>query len=292
MRRSPPRREPVERDFRRRDRRAMDGRPDGTARRRRRETAGFSDRVRYSRTVSHSRPSHEGKSAMGKLACSAVVAAVMLLGATLARTAGGPITEFPLDSVSGLLLVDGTAEVAEYRGHRAVRLVPRPGHDGPRDSVLAILTATDVKDGTIEARVAGAPRPGAPPDARGFIGIAFHVQPHGSRYECFYLRPSNARADRQLQRNHSAQYVSEPDHPWFRLRDEHPGEYESYVDLEPGAWTRIRIAVAGTKARLYVNGADQPTLIVNDLKLGDARGPVALWAHWSTDAYFSSLTIR
>lgn len=64
------------------------------------------------------------------------------------------------------------------------------------------------------------------------------------------------------------------------------------MDLEPGAWTRIRIVVAGTKARLYVNGADQPTLVVNDLKLGETREQVALWAHWSTDPYFSSLTIK
>jgi len=29
--------------------------------------------------------------------------------------------------------------------------------------------------------------------------------------------------------------------------------------------------------RLYVNGAQQPTLIVNDLKMGDTEGAIALW---------------
>ena len=47
----------------------------------------------------------------------------------------------------------------------------------------------------------------------------------------------------------------------------------------------------GTKAQIYVNGADQPCLIVNDLKLGDTRGKIALWAHPTTDAYFSNLTV-
>ncbi len=70
------------------------------------------------------------------------------------------------------------------------------------------------------------------------------------------------------------QNVSQPDFTWKRLRKENPGVYESYVDLEPSAWTRIKIVVAGTKASLYVNGADQPCLIVNDLKLGETHGQV------------------
>jgi len=66
--------------------------------------------------------------------------------------------------------------------------------------------------------------------------------------------------------------------------------YESHVDLEPGAWTAVRIAVSGTRARLYVHGADQPALIVNDLKLegGRRRGAV----DWTgTEGYFSDLRI-
>jgi len=67
--------------------------------------------------------------------------------------------------------------------------------------------------------------------------------------------------------------------------------YESYVDLESGAWTRLRIEVAGTTARLYVNGASQPSLVVNDLKNGTSTGKIALWARISTEAYFSGLRI-
>ena len=81
-------------------------------------------------------------------------------------------------------------------------------------------------------------------------------------------------------------------HFWERLRSENPGVYESYVDLEPGVWTRMKIVVSGTHAQLYVNGAAQPCLIVNDLKLGKTRGKVALWIGPDTDAYFSNLTIR
>ena len=113
----------------------------------------------------------------------------------------------------------------------------------------------------------------------------------GSKLELFYIRPTNARADDQLRRNHSAQYESFPDWPWNRLRQEAPGVYESYTDLETGAWTRLKIAVAGVKAKLYVNGAAQPCLIVNDLKLAPASGAVALWVGPGTDGYFSNLRV-
>jgi hypothetical protein len=53
----------------------------------------------------------------------------------------------------------------------------------------------------------------------------------------------------------------------------------------------MKIEVEGAKARLYVNGAEQPCLIVNDLKLGDVRGQMGLWAYIATDAYFSNLKV-
>jgi hypothetical protein len=197
-----------------------------------------------------------------------------------------------LDSIDGLELVDGKAEPATYKGRRALRLLPLPGHQGADDAMLVLIPGSDFRDGTIEVDVAGSPRPGSDVSNRGFIGVMFRVQQRGERGENIYLRPTNGRADDQLRRNHAVQYESVPDYPWFRLRKENPGVYESYVDLQPGEWTHMKIVVAGKTAQLYVNEADQPCLIVNDLKLGDGRGQIALWAHSSTDGYFSNLTIR
>jgi hypothetical protein len=53
----------------------------------------------------------------------------------------------------------------------------------------------------------------------------------------------------------------------------------------------MKVVVAGTKARLYINGASQPCLIVNDLKLGETHGQIALWAYGGTDGYFSNLRV-
>ena len=87
-------------------------------------------------------------------------------------------------------------------------------------------------------------------------------------------------------------FRSEPEFPWYRLRQENPGVYESYVDLEPGAWTRVRIVASGTEARLFVHGAAQPTLLVHDLKHGKTAGRIALWIGQDTEGYFSRLTVK
>jgi len=201
-----------------------------------------------------------------------------------------PSKTYRLDSLSGLEPINVKTEIATYRGHRAVHLVDAAGKaDG---NTISVLTASDFKDGSIEVDVSGTPGPGAPDTARGFVGIAFRVQPDRSRYECFYLRPTNGRAGDQLRRNHSTQYVSEPEFPWQRLRQETPGVYESYTDLEPGVWTHMKIVVAGVQASLYVNRATQPCLIVGDLKHGETHGQVALWIGAGTDAYFSRLIIK
>jgi hypothetical protein len=195
------------------------------------------------------------------------------------------------DSARFSQVLNGRVSVVEYRGRRAVKLVPSRDASATAEDMLAILAGHDFKDGTIEVDVAGAPLPGASEGARGFIGLAFRTGEHGEWSEIFYLRPTNGRADDQLRRNHSVQYVSPPDWSWHRLRDESPGVYESYADLEPGVWTHMKIVVAGKTARLYVNNAAEPCLVVNDLKHGDAAGRVAFWAQFETDAYFGPISI-
>jgi hypothetical protein len=199
---------------------------------------------------------------------------------------------FPLTSLTILELQNVAADLVTYRGRRAVKLIEsaEPTFDG---HAIAIIADSNFKNGVIETEIAGLPQAGANEGARGFIGIAFRVQPHGgTHFECFYLRPTNGRADDQLRRNHATQYISHPDYPWYKLREENPGVYESYTDLVSGEWTKIKIVVSGIRAQLYVNGADQPCLIVNDLKLGEAEGAIALWIGAGTEAYFSEVMIE
>jgi hypothetical protein len=154
----------------------------------------------------------------------------------------------------------------------------------------AIVKGPEFRNGTIEVELAGLPLAAAGPAARGFIGLAFRIR--DGKFEYIYLRPTNGRADDQVRRNHSTQYSSFPDFDFARSRKEAPEKYESYVDLEPGVWTRVRIVVQGTTAKLFVHGAPQPALIVPDLKLGDASGAVALWIGPGTEGYFNGLAIK
>jgi hypothetical protein len=174
-----------------------------------------------------------------------------------------------------------------YQGRSAVQLIPAP--DAANATSYAILKDVSFRDGTIEVDVAGKPGAGAGAGARGFIGMAFRLRDDG--YEYIYLRPTNGRADDQVRRNHSTQYGSYPDFDFARSRRESPEKYESYVDLEPGVWTRFRITVEGRRARLYVHGAEQPTLIVNDLKREPQEGGIALWVDPGTEGYFAGLKI-
>lgn len=157
---------------------------------------------------------------------------------------------------------------------------------------IAKLENTYFHNGTIEVELAGQPLKNASEGARGFVGIAFRIDSSHKRFECFYLRPTNGRAEDQVRRNHSAQYISYPEFPWYKLRKDFPEKYESYVDLEVGTWTKVKIEVQGNTAKLFVHNAWQPTLIVSDLKHGaDAKGSVGLWIGPGTEAYFRNLVI-
>jgi len=180
-------------------------------------------------------------------------------------------------------------DAVPYQGRAAIRLVES---DAKRQGGLAVLGGRQFQDGVIEVDVAGKRGTHAVPDDRGFIGVAFRVRDGGRRYEYIYVRPDNGRAADQVRRNHATQYASHPEFGFDRLRKEAPERYESYVDLEPGAWTRMRIEVQGTTARLYVHDAPQPALVVNDLKLGADGGGVALWIGPGTEGYFSNLRVR
>lgn len=229
--------------------------------------------------------------------------ATVVMAACIAATAVSSMgRRFPLDSAAGLRLHNVRADPVTLDGKRGLRvtfsseakqqfesLTPQ---EQAQFETLAVIEGSAFSNGTIEVEIAGEPAPDAPEGARGFVGIAFRVQPDLRTYDAFYLRPTNGRADDQVRRNHSAQYVSHPDWPWYRLRKEYPERYESYVDLVPGKWTRIRIEVQGQNARLYVHDQTQPTLIVNDVKTGaTGSGSIALWINPGTVAHFRELRV-
>lgn len=211
-----------------------------------------------------------------------------LLGSTTA------MSQPKTDSISlfgnkNLSSVNVEAAEHDYLGKKSLRVTDISANT---EAKFVKIDNYDFKNGVIEIELSGKPAESSSEQARGFVGIAFRIDNDNSKFECFYLRPTNGRADDQVRRNHSAQYISFPDFPWFKLRKEFPEKYESYVDLVSGEWTKVRIEVKDNRAKLFVHGNPQPTLLVNDLKLGaDHRGAVGLWIGPGTEAHFANLRI-
>ena len=229
-----------------------------------------------------------------------VIAAIVML--TLPASSAAQVRRYPLQSASGLRLHNVAVAPAVLQKKKGLRVTISDEANRQLQSMtpdqqalfeqLAVIEGLEFSNGVIEVEVAGEPAPGAGAGARGFVGVAFRLKDDMRTYDAFYLRPTNGRVEDQERRNHAAQYISHPDWTWFRLREETPSKYESYVDLVPGVWTKVRIEVRGDRARLFVHGQKQPTLIVNDVKTGaSGTGSVALWIGPGTVAHFRDLTV-
>ena len=195
-----------------------------------------------------------------------------------------------LDTQAGMKPVNVAIESVTYRGQKALKVTEPPANKADIVEKLLVLPE-NFHNGTIELDMVGSVAKDAIPGARGFVGVAFRVTADLKKFECIYIRPTNGRADDQVRRNHSVQYISHPDFPWQRLRKEEPEKYESYVDLQPDTWTKVKIVVDKTNARLYVHGNQQPSLVIQNLKLGDTTGAIALWIGPGTEAYFANLRL-
>jgi hypothetical protein len=230
--------------------------------------------------------------AMIKVASVAILATV-----GLAHSAGAADMELSLalDNAAQVEARNVTVRAVEYHGSPGLEVRRSVSGAAPDIDTFTFVPGLDFHNGTIEVEVAGSPLPDAPAGARGFVGVVFRVETTDGSFGCegIYLRPTNGRADDQVRRNHSTQYFAYPGHDFSRLRREAPARYESYVDLVPGEWTAMRIEVEDATAKLFVGTAQQPVLIVNDLKRGaDAHGSVGLYVDNGTDGHFRKLRIR
>jgi len=229
---------------------------------------------------------------INKAAFAAIALSTLVFAAGFIQSNARTIS---LDALSDMQTRNVKTESLTYKGRKALRVTDTAPPNVPDGERYVILNKAEFQDGVIEVELAGEPAATAGEGARGFVGLAFRISAGTSnnalKYECFYLRPTNGRVDDQVRRNHSTQYISFPDFPWQKLRKEFPEKYESYVDLIPGEWTKVKIEARGDKGRLYVHDSSQPVLVVNDLKLGQSQGKIALWVGPGTIAHFANLRV-
>jgi hypothetical protein len=196
-----------------------------------------------------------------------------------------------LDSTR-LEAVKVSMSIEKLMGSKVVKAIKDSSVKEFDEPTFVRIKGTNFKNGTIEVKVLSRLVKNAPDFARGFIGVAFRINDSNTKYESIYIRPTNARADDQVRRNHSIQYYSYPDYKFDRLRKESPERYESYSDMEMNKWINLRIEVKGAQAKLFINKNQQPSLVVNDLKHGaNASGAIALWVEIGTEGFFTDLKI-
>ena len=150
------------------------------------------------------------------------------------------------------------------------------------------LEGYDFANGEIEVDILGRSQP-----VQGsFVGIVFRVV-DAQTHDAVYFRPFNFRATDSTRHSHAVQYVSHPAWPWQKLRTERPGAYEKPVIPEPDGdeWFHARIVVERPKIRVFVNGAAEPCLVVDELS-DRTHGSLGLWVGEGAGGHFANLRVK
>ena len=159
-----------------------------------------------------------------------------------------------------------------------VHLDAKPG------SGLLLLKEPVFTNGKIELDIKGKDERG-----KSFVGVAFHGL-NDSTYDVVYFRPFNFKNPER--KGHSVQYISHPEYPWYRLREEHPEKYENPVlpVPDPAGWFHATIIVDYPYVKVFVNNSDEASLTVKQLS-SRKEGWIGFWVGHGSEGYFKNLKI-
>jgi hypothetical protein len=126
---------------------------------------------------------------------------------------------------------------------------------------------------------------------KSFVGIAFHGIDEKT-FDAIYFRPFNFQAVDSVRRIHAVQYISLPGYDWEKLRSEQNGKYEKAVSPapNPNEWFHAKIVIKFPTIKVYVNGNNEPSLVVSQLS-NRKSGKIGLWAGHNSDGCFANFTI-
>lgn len=160
------------------------------------------------------------------------------------------------------------------------------------ENTYAKLIDSSFHNGTIEVKMLSHLLPDAPDFARGFIGIAYRINDEDTKFESYYVRPTNGRTDDLVRKAHGCQYFSYPKYTFAYFREHAIEHYEAPVDIGLDEWICLKAVVEGKQAKFYINDAREPILVVNDMKHGDKqRGAIGFFVDIGTEAFFKDLKI-
>ena len=125
----------------------------------------------------------------------------------------------------------------------------------------ALLPGTDFHNGVLEVDMYFTGQ-------RCFAGFYFRVQT-GQEFENVYLRPHKPGHYDALQ--YQPVFGGQSGWQLYALDG-----YTAAVDIPHHEWVHVKLEVMGTQARLFIDRAPEPALVVTDLKHGDSHGPIGL----------------
>lgn len=159
------------------------------------------------------------------------------------------------------------------------------------ENTYAKLKNITFHNGVIEVQMLSRLLPDAPDFARGFIGIAYRINEDDTKFESFYVRPTNGRqCDDPVRKAHGCQYFSYPKYTFDYFREHQITQYESPVDIDLDEWISLKAIINQEHAEFYIN--NEKILVVNDMKHGDnLKGSVGFFVDIGTEAFFKDLKI-
>jgi hypothetical protein len=177
--------------------------------------------------------------------------------------------------------------VEDAKGKPALKAQATKPEFATDDGWVIVLTGMEFTDGVIEFDALGQ----SDPPQSNFLGVAFRFVDEQT-YDAIYFRPFNFRADDAERKSHAVQYISHPNYHWFDLRKDHPGRYEQPIVPAPDgdSWFHARIVIERPTVRVYVNGATEPSLVVEEFS-DRTGGGIGLRVGPGQGGHFANLTI-
>jgi hypothetical protein len=127
-------------------------------------------------------------------------------------------------------------------------------------SGVAYLSDVELEDGTIELDVATTGH-------RSFVGVVFRESESTREYGNFYLRPHNTGRFDALQYTPVFNGISA-----WQLYPEN----NAALEIPRDRWLHLKLVISGSRLEVFCDGADVPTLVVEDLGLDSRRGRLGL----------------
>ena len=198
---------------------------------------------------------------------------VMVLASSLCRAQAVPVPMAPERWVVGEKnerippgrSLENNGRMVDHGGRRSLKLAKG----------FAYVRGLDLQNGTIDADMAFSTE-------GDFVGIAFRVQSE-DEYELFFFRKGASGSNQALQ--YTPGFLGANAWQIYNVPT-----YAGAGELPPAdQWLHVKVVVTGLEAKLFLNNAAEPSLVIPDLKQGYSTGSIGFWGQ-SGGGYISNVT--